>query len=61
MKRFLQVKGGGHSSNKGFSSTTGVQIAMYRFSEVIYHAENNTADIGTGLIWDDVYAGESPA
>ena len=32
---------------------------MYRFSEVIYYAENNTADIGTGLVWDDVYGGKN--
>jgi len=50
------VKGGGHSSNPGFSSTPGVQIAMYKFSEVVYHPENGTADIGTGLVWDDVYS-----
>ncbi|KDQ56646.1 hypothetical protein JAAARDRAFT_194628 [Jaapia argillacea MUCL 33604] len=54
------VKGGGHASNPGFSSTTGVQIAMYRFSEVTYNAETSTADIGTGLIWDDVYAVLNP-
>jgi hypothetical protein len=54
-----QVKGGGHSSNIGFSSTPGVQIAMYKFSEVLYHPDNGTADVGTGLIWDDVYAGVS--
>ncbi|KAF9556645.1 FAD-binding domain-containing protein [Agrocybe pediades] len=50
------VKGGGHASNVGFSSTTGVQIAMSRFSDVKYNAHSQTAEIGTGLIWDDVYA-----
>jgi hypothetical protein len=30
----VQVKGAGHTSNPGFSSTKGVQIAMYRFSKV---------------------------
>ncbi|KAI0767639.1 FAD dependent oxidoreductase [Fomes fomentarius] len=54
------VKGGGHASNPGFSSTEGVQIAMYRFSEVSYHPESNTADVGAGLIWDDVYAALEP-
>ena len=29
---------------------------MSRFSEVIYDASSSTARIGTGLIWDDVYA-----
>lgn len=55
-----QVKGGGHASNPGFSSTTGVQIAMYRFSEVTYDANSSTATIGAGLIWDDVYTALAP-
>ncbi|KAK7032206.1 hypothetical protein VNI00_013380 [Paramarasmius palmivorus] len=49
------VKGGGHTANPGFSSTTGVHIAMSRFSEVTYNEESNTAVVGTGLVWDDVY------
>ncbi|KIP04819.1 hypothetical protein PHLGIDRAFT_75249 [Phlebiopsis gigantea 11061_1 CR5-6] len=54
------VKGGGHTTNPGFSSTPGVQIAMYRFSEVNYDSATQTADIGSGLIWDDVYASLEP-
>ncbi|KAF9078750.1 FAD dependent oxidoreductase [Rhodocollybia butyracea] len=54
------VKGGGHASNPGFSSTMGIQIAMYRFSNVIYDSTSNTATIGTGLIWDDVYTALAP-
>lgn len=46
--------------NPGYSSTSGVQISMARFSEVVYHPNNNTADIGAGLIWDDVYAALEP-
>ena len=42
--------------NPGFSSTTGVQISLTRFNEVVYDASSNTAQIGTGLFWDDVYA-----
>ncbi|EPQ50806.1 FAD dependent oxidoreductase [Gloeophyllum trabeum ATCC 11539] len=49
------VKGGGHASNPGFSSTTGVHISMTRFSEVTYHPESSTADIGAGNVWDTVY------
>ncbi|KAF9002469.1 hypothetical protein BDQ17DRAFT_1425793 [Cyathus striatus] len=49
------VKGGGHASNPGFSSTTGVHISMFRFSEVTYDAASQTAVIGAGLVWDDVY------
>ncbi|KAH9903227.1 FAD-binding domain-containing protein [Cubamyces lactineus] len=54
------VKGAGHTTNPGFSSTPGVQIAMYRFSEVNYDPDNNVAEVGAGLIWDDVYAALEP-
>ncbi|KAJ7444702.1 FAD-binding domain-containing protein [Mycena latifolia] len=57
---FAAVKGGGHTLNPGFSSTTGVHIAMSRFSGVKYHAANQTVDIGPGLLWDDVYAALAP-
>ncbi|KAJ6529113.1 FAD dependent oxidoreductase [Mycena vulgaris] len=50
------VKGGGHTANPGFSSTPGVHIAMYRFSEVTYNATAQTVVIGAGLVWDDVYS-----
>ena len=33
---------------------------MYRFSDVTYDAGTETADIGTGLVWDDVYAALEP-
>ncbi|KAF7327044.1 FAD-binding PCMH-type domain-containing protein [Mycena kentingensis (nom. inval.)] len=54
------VKGGGHTANPGFSSTTGVHIAMTRFSEVVYDAGSETVRVGAGLIWDDVYASLEP-
>ncbi|KAF8970541.1 hypothetical protein BDZ97DRAFT_1694265 [Flammula alnicola] len=54
------VKGGGHATNPGFSSTPDVHISMYRFSEIKYNATSQTADIGAGLIWDDVYAALEP-
>ncbi|KAG5640496.1 hypothetical protein DXG03_008325, partial [Asterophora parasitica] len=54
------VKGGGHAANPGFSSTSGILIAMSRFSEVTYDAASQTAVIGAGLIWDDVYAALAP-
>ena len=56
----MQVKGGGHTTNPGFSSTTGVHIAMTKFSEVTYDADAGTATVGAGLIWDDVYAALEP-
>ncbi|OBZ76960.1 Bifunctional solanapyrone synthase [Grifola frondosa] len=54
------VKGGGHASNPGWSSTPGVQIAMSRFGGVNYDPTAQTAEIGAGLIWDDVYAALEP-
>ncbi len=54
------IKGGGHSLNPGFSSTTGILIAMSRFRQVTYHANNQTVDVGPGLIWDDVYQALDP-
>ncbi|PFH46243.1 hypothetical protein AMATHDRAFT_155816 [Amanita thiersii Skay4041] len=54
------VKSGGHATNPGFSSTPGVQIALFRFNRVTYHPESQTADIGSGLIFDDVYAQLAP-
>jgi len=49
------VKGGGHATNPGFSSTTGVQIAMTRFNQVIVNKTASLVEVGAGLIWDDVY------
>jgi len=40
----------------GFSSTPGVQIAMDSFSDIVYDADSQTATVGMGLIWDDVYS-----
>ncbi|ETW77470.1 hypothetical protein HETIRDRAFT_480129 [Heterobasidion irregulare TC 32-1] len=54
------VKGGGHSFNLGFSSTTGVQIAMTRFSNVTLNKNEQTAEIGPGMIWHDVYEQLAP-
>ncbi|OSX58521.1 hypothetical protein POSPLADRAFT_1152722 [Postia placenta MAD-698-R-SB12] len=50
------IKGGGHIMNPGFSSTTGVQISMSRFRHVDYDPSSQTATIGAGLVWDDVYS-----
>ncbi|OCH84154.1 FAD dependent oxidoreductase [Obba rivulosa] len=50
------VKGGGHATNPGFSSSAGVQIAMSRFSGVVYDAHSQTVQVGAGVLWDDVYS-----
>ncbi|KAI9441216.1 FAD-binding domain-containing protein [Lactarius indigo] len=49
------VKGGGHSTNPGFSSTEGVQIALARFNDTKVNSEDGTVEIGPGLTWDQVY------
>ena len=56
----LQVKGGGHQTNPGFSSTTGVHISLEKFSEIKYDAQKNVVTVGAGIIWDDVYAALDP-
>ena len=33
---------------------------MSRFNDVVYNADSNTADVGAGLVWDDVYAALEP-
>ncbi|KAI0317364.1 FAD-binding domain-containing protein [Amylostereum chailletii] len=49
------VKGGGHATNVGFSSTTGVHISMTRFANVTNNPAEGTVEVGAGLLWDDVY------
>ncbi|KIJ22107.1 hypothetical protein PAXINDRAFT_165385 [Paxillus involutus ATCC 200175] len=60
MRTPFAVKGGGHTTNPGFSSTTGIQISMFRFSDVVYDSGAQTATIGAGLTWDAVYAALEP-
>ncbi|KAH9008820.1 hypothetical protein EDB84DRAFT_58624, partial [Lactarius hengduanensis] len=50
------VKGGGHAYNLGFSSTTGVQISMTRFSNIEHNSATGTVDAGPGVTLDQVYA-----
>ncbi|KAJ7581441.1 FAD dependent oxidoreductase [Mycena floridula] len=54
-KTKFAVKGGGHTTNQGYSSTTGVQISMARFNQVVYDNATKTATVGAGLLWDQVY------
>ncbi|KAH9048467.1 FAD-binding domain-containing protein [Lactarius hengduanensis] len=49
------VKGGGHATNPGFSSTKGVQIALARFNETKVNYKDGTVEVGPGLTWDQVY------
>jgi FAD/FMN-containing dehydrogenase len=54
------VKGGGHTFNRGFSSTLGVQIARTRFKDIQVDPAAATVDVGAGLTWDQVYAALEP-
>ena len=49
------VKGAGHITNPGFSSTPGVHISMSRFNDIVVHEDSETVEIGAGLTWTDVY------
>ncbi|KAH9017339.1 FAD-binding domain-containing protein [Lactarius deliciosus] len=49
------VKGGGHALNPGFSSTSGVQISMTRFSNIEHNNATGTVDVGPGVTWDQVH------
>ncbi|KAH8996310.1 FAD-binding domain-containing protein [Lactarius akahatsu] len=49
------VKGGGHATNPGFSSTKGVQITLARFNRTKVNYKDRTVEVGAGLTWDQVY------
>lgn len=49
------IKGGGHSTNPGFSSTTGIQISMANFNELEYNSKTKNLRIGAGCLFDEVY------
>ncbi|THU76841.1 FAD-binding domain-containing protein [Dendrothele bispora CBS 962.96] len=50
------VKSGGHTSNLGFSSTSGVMISLSNFNQIINEPLSNTVTLGPGATWDEVYA-----
>lgn len=54
------MKSGGHTANLGFSSTPGVHIALSRFTDIDYNTNDKTVTVGSGLIWDDIYAALAP-
>jgi FAD/FMN-containing dehydrogenase len=49
------VSSGGHTSNAGFSSTTGIMISLKGFQHVHLSGDKSYVDIGAGNIWDNVY------
>lgn len=54
------MKGGGHASNPGFSSTPGVQISLARFNNITVDPIAGTVELGPALTWDQVYAALDP-
>jgi len=51
------VKGGGHAAFGGASSIDrGITISMESFKKIIVSDEKDTADIGPGNRWVDVYS-----
>ncbi|KAH9955423.1 FAD-binding domain-containing protein [Russula dissimulans] len=54
------IKGGGHTLNPGFSSTSGVHISLARFNDIVIHNSSGTVEVGAGLTWLDVYANLVP-
>jgi FAD/FMN-containing dehydrogenase len=46
--------------NPGFSSTSGIEIAMTRFNETNVDYTCGTVEVGAGLTWDQVYAALEP-
>ncbi|KAK3313645.1 hypothetical protein B0H66DRAFT_629614 [Apodospora peruviana] len=49
------IMSGGHASNPGFSSTTGVHISLSRMDQVVLSPDNKIAEIGVGNHWSDVF------
>lgn len=46
------VKSGGHASNPGFSSTSGVFISLVRIKQVILNSDKSVVEIGLGNVSD---------
>ncbi|KAK4131573.1 FAD-binding domain-containing protein [Trichocladium antarcticum] len=54
------VYSGGHASNPGFSSTTGVHITLDRLRDVALSEDQETVKLGFGAAWKDVYKALEP-
>ena len=44
------IMSGGHASNPGFSSTTGVHISLKQFNKFELSEDNSTVEVGTGWV-----------
>ncbi|EST04759.1 FAD linked oxidase, N-terminal [Kalmanozyma brasiliensis GHG001] len=49
------VKGAGHASNQGWSSTPGIAFGMTNFKQTNLSGDKQTIDVGPANVWDDVY------
>ncbi|KAH8984215.1 hypothetical protein EDB86DRAFT_2833631 [Lactarius hatsudake] len=49
------VKGGGHTSNPGFSSTPGIQISLLRFNKISFNDNKTELTVGAGCVFDEIY------
>ncbi|KAI9450622.1 hypothetical protein BJY52DRAFT_172619 [Lactarius psammicola] len=49
------VKGGGHTSNPGFSSTGGIQISLLRFNKISFNNDKILLTVGAGCVFDEIY------
>ncbi|KAH8995907.1 hypothetical protein EDB92DRAFT_1814381 [Lactarius akahatsu] len=49
------VKGGGHTSNPGFSSTPGIQISLLRFNKISFNDNKTELTVGAGCAFDEIY------
>ncbi|KAK2613172.1 hypothetical protein N8I77_000099 [Diaporthe amygdali] len=49
------LESGGHASNPGHSSTTGVHISFSRMKQVALSEDKSTVELGMGLIWAEAY------
>ncbi|KAB5572573.1 hypothetical protein GE09DRAFT_1025996 [Coniochaeta sp. 2T2.1] len=54
------IMSGGHASNPGFSSTTGVHISLKRFDQFELSEDNSTLEVGSGWTWADLYVKLEP-
>lgn len=55
---FFAVKSGGHMPNAGFASVQdGVLISTKNLNQIVYNKDDQTADVGPGLSWEDAQKG----
>ncbi|PPQ74917.1 hypothetical protein CVT26_011353 [Gymnopilus dilepis] len=54
------IVAGGHATNRGFSSTTGVQVSLTKFRNTTYDAKSQTVTLQPGKTWDQIYEDLEP-